>query len=467
MEQTMDWGIWSLIPLAVALIIAFTTKSAAFALLAGVVVGVVMLGTNPAQGTSQLFQTTLGNGDFIKITLIICLIGMLFSLLKRSGAIALFANRLARKGQSQRRTAVTTWGMGFFILDDYFSPLMTGAVMRPLTDKANIPREKLAFILDSTTASVCILVPFTAWAAYIVALIIAQGGPVESTAEAMDIYINAIPYNFYPILLVLFTLLICLKLLPDFGPMKKAEHRAKTTGALLREGATPLIDTEGEQIVSAPQGNASLLWHLLVPVLLLFGTAIISYVWVQKIYIVEAFMLAVSYLAISLFVTKHIQSIDQLVHICTEGIKAVIPAILIIALAYSINAVTKSLGAADYVIAVTSDFMTPGFLVALTFLITAFISFCTGTSWGSYALMIPIALPLAYSFSGNDVTPLVYQTVAAVAGGGIFGDHASPVSDTSVLSSAGAGSDHMDHVITQLPYALLIALLTSLLYLAI
>ncbi len=205
----------------------------------------------------------------------------------------------------------------------------------------------------------------------------------------------------------------------------------------------------------------------MVPVVIVLGVAVGSYVFFDSILIAEAFMIAVVYLSISMLITRQLKSVGQLTDAAMAGILSVIPAILIVALAYALNATTQSLGAAEWIINVSQGIMTPATVVALTFLLTAVISFATGTSWGAYALMIPLALPLAYSFTGGVVDPLVYKTVAAVVGGGIFGDHASPLSDTSVLASAGAGSDHMDHVITQIPYAVLIAVVTLVLYLVV
>ncbi len=160
-------------------------------------------------------------------------------------------------------------------------------------------------------------------------------------------------------------------------------------------------------------------------------------------------------------------SIAELGDVIVAGSKSIMPALLIVALAYALNAVTSELGAAGYIIEQFAADLAPNTLVALAFGMAAVISFSTGTSWGAYALMMPVALPVAFEFSGGELTPLVYQTVAAVAGGGIFGDHSSPVSDTSVLASVGAGSDHIDHVVTQLPYAVLVALVTTGLYLLI
>jgi len=450
-----------------ALVIAFRTRSAAFSLLTGCIIGVIMLGMDPAQGLNNLFQRSLGSAEFIRVNLIICLLGILFALLKKTGAIASFARRFSSGRRSPRQIAVTTWAMGFFIVDDYFSPLMTGAIMRPLTDSIRMSREKLAFILDSTTASVCILIPFAAWGAYFVSLILAQGGPVSTPLQAMDIFVHAIPYNLYPILLIIFTLGICLRLIPDYGPMRQAERRASETGELIRKGATPLITTDSAEILNSNTASPSLLLYLLLPVILLFGTAIGSYMIMQEVRIVQAIMLAVFYLSALMTIKGQISGAENLVEIASQGIKDVVPAVIIVSLAYSINTVTQELGAANYLISISEGLLTPELLVASTFLLTAFISFATGTSWGAFAMIVPIALPLAYGYTDNQIDPLVFKTVAAIAGGGIFGDHASPVSDTSVLSSAGAGSDHMDHVITQIPYALTIAAITTVLYLVI
>ena len=467
MQESINWGFWSLMPLLAALAFAFTTRSAVFSLLAGSVIGVVMMGSDPARGLNDLIQSSLGNREFIWICEIVILIGVLFSLFKHAGVITAFADRISVRTKSPKSIGFTTWCMGFFIIDDYFSPLITGAVMRPLTDKVKMPREKLAFILDSTTASVCVMVPFTAWGAYMTSLILAQKGPVTTAEQAMGVFIQAIPYNFYSILLILFTLGICLKIIPDFGPMRKAERRAEETGEVLRPGALPLINADSEAVFANRPEKAWLIADLLVPVVIVFGIVIASFVFLNGILIVEAFLCAVAYLSLSMFFKKQITSIEQLTLIATKGIQDVMPAILVIALAYCINGVTQGLGAANYLIELTQQLFTPELLVVATFMLTALISFSTGTSWGAFALITPIALPLAYAFTGGQLDPLVFKTVAAITGGGIFGDHASPVSDTSVLSSAGAGSDHMDHVITQLPYALVVAGVTIGLYLVV
>jgi Na+/H+ antiporter NhaC len=464
----MDWGLWALLPLGVTLLLAFVFRSALIGMLAGASIGTLMAGSAPGVGLNELFQSALGNGDFVWICEIVILIGVLFELFRRAGVLGALAERFSVRSASRRGVALTAWGMGFVIVDDYFSPLLTGAVIRPMSDRASIPREKLAFILDSTTASVCILVPFTAWGAYVAGLIAAQGGAVASVDEGLRVFIAAIPWNFYPILLILFTLLIAAGLVPDFGPMRRAERRAAETGQLLRSGARPLLSEEAGDLapVSADR-RPLLLLELFVPVLLLIAVATWSIVATGAVRIVEAFMLADAWLIAVLAMRGDFQRVTDVGELIVAGAGNVMGALLIVALAYALNSVTRELGAGQVVVEYFSADLRPNVLVVLTFLVTAALSFSTGTSWGAFALMMPVALPVAYSLTGDALAPLVYQTVAAVLGGGIFGDHASPVSDTTVLSSLGAGSDHIDHVVTQLPYALVVAAVTVVGYLLV
>jgi Na+/H+ antiporter NhaC len=311
---------------------------------------------------------------------------------------------------------------------------------------------------------VCILVPFTAWGAYLASLIAAQGGPVGSVEEGLSVFIQAIPYNFYPMLIIVFALLIAAGVLPDFGPMRKAERRAAETGALIRPGANPLVDEGINEGAAADDLPASLLLELMLPVLAVVGVFAWSLAVLGSVKIVEAFMAGSTLLIGVLLARRRLKSAADVAGLITRGAESVTPALIIVALAYALNEVARQLGVGDAIIGLFNSGLSLAWLVPLTFVITAAIAFSTGTSWGAFALMMPVALPVAVSFSGGELSVLVYQTVAAIAGGGIFGDHASPVSDTTVLASLGAGSDHMDHVITQLPYALAMAGLTLLLY---
>ena len=250
--------------------------------------------------------------------------------------------------------------------------------------------------------------------------------------------------------------------------MKIAEKRVKETGALIRLGSSPLlsesdnIDVKAETLI-----KPSILLELFLPIVLIIGVGILTAIFLGAVKIVEAFMLTVTYLiTISAFKGRFKNTLE-VGDLITNGMKNVSGALLIIALAYSLNTVTTELGAADLIIRLFADNLSGTTLVILTFLITAIISFSTGTSWGAYAMTIPVVLPLAYDLTGGEINPLIYQTIAAIAGGGIFGDNASPVSDTTVLSSVGAGCDHIDHVITQLPYAILIGIISVIFYMVV
>lgn len=457
------WGLWSLMPLGVTLLLAFVTRSALLAMLVGVFVGTLMVGAVPGVGLNELFQAALGDADFIWICEIVVLIGILFELFKRADVLNALAARFSTEGAGRRRVELSTWGLGLVIVDDYFSPLMAGTVMRPLSDRARVPREKLAFLLDATTASVCILVPFTAWGAYIASLVASQVGGDMTADRALAVIIAAIPYNFYPWLMVGTALLLALGWLPDVGPMRRAERRVRETGDVLRPGAQPLTDLgQGgdARAAAAMPGRPSLLLELALPVTVVVAIGVFSLLELGSVKIVEAFMAGVVVLMAVLAGRRRLRRVRDLTDAIVHGAQGVMPALLVVALAYALNTVAQQLGVGAAIVSWFDGGLDGGMLVALTFAVTAAVAFSTGTSWGAFALMMPVALPVALANAGDPMTPLVYQTVAAVAGGGIFGDHASPVSDTTVLASVGAGSDHMDHVITQLPYAVAGAVIT-------
>ena len=459
----MTPSFWSLLPLLVALVFAFTTRSAIPALLAGVIVGAFMMGGNPLIGLNETFQEALGTGNFIWICQIVMSIGVLTELFKHSGAISGFAHRLSRFGDSKRSVGITTWGLGLVIIDDYFSPLLVGTPLRPLSDKARISREKFAYLLDAMTSPVCVLMPFLAYGAYIASLVSVQEG---MTATGTELLIQSIPYNFYSLLTVAMAAVVALGWMPDFGPMRTAEQRVLGGGPLIREGAAALL-TDSDLPPKQDSSLPSLVLYLFIPIAMVMSIALGSFFVSGSILIAEAFLSATAWLLLVMGIRKQFDSLGDAVGLVLSGIRSILPALLIIALAYSLNTVTERLEAADWLVSVSSGFLTPGLLVSMTFVLGAVISFSTGTSWGTFALLMPLALPLAIAFSTGPEDPLIVQTIAAVTGGGIFGDHTSPVSDTSVLASAGAGSDHMDHVITQLPYALVVAAVTALLYLLV
>ena len=462
-----NYGILSLAPALIAVILAFITREALFSILCGVLVGLLITGQDLLFGFTGIIQSALGNADFIWVIGIEVFIGIMVAFFQKSGAISAVANKLNEKLHITPRIAqVMGAALGVLIFfSDYFSPLFVGNVMRPITDKAKVSREKLAWLCDCTSAPVCITLPFSAWGVYVAGLVVGFG--TFATAEAgQNAVIHASVFQLYGILTIVMIFLVALGFIPDFGPMKKAEERARTTGKVIADGSTPMLSNELDNIKPKEGFKPNIVLHFLIPAIIIICTTIGTYVVMGSAKTLEAFVLAVTYQAIVLLIQKAF-NIREMVQVATEGIKSVVSAILILSLAYCINAISKTLGTANFVISVTESWMTPATLLAMTFAVCAFISFFTGTSWGVYAIMIPIAMPLAFSMSGGVEGSLVYAEIAAVMGGGAFGDHCSPLSDTTILSSLGAGSDHVDHVKTQLPYALSVAVLCLIGYIII
>jgi len=464
LEPTDYIGPLSLVPAAVAIVLAFITRNTVFSLAVACLAGVLVAGEG-FMGFPNLLVGALGNEDFSWILLLEFFIGILIAFFQRTGAILNFSQFIANRRMTRKRVQLIAWFMGMFVyFSDYFSPLFVGSTMRALSDKFKISREKLAYICDSTSAPVSILVPITGWAVLVAGLIIGMG-PIENASDAMQVFIISIPFNIYAILAVVMVGLIASNIIPDFGPMRTAEKRAMEEGKLVRDGAQPLMGDELTGLEPFPGIKTSLMWNFIFPVMLVIVFAVGAVIITASAKPMEAFMLA----AFMAGIVMRIQGVP-LIEITTtamSGIKGIMPAVIILAFAYALNDLSAAMNTADYIVVATGSWLTPSLLPMLAFLITAFIAFSTGTSWGTYAIMIPIAVPLAFNFSGDELNTMVYATLAAVAGGGVFGDHCSPLSDTSILASTGAASDHIDHVKTQLPYAALIGLISVSLYLAI
>jgi Na+/H+ antiporter NhaC len=455
----------SVIPPLLAVILAFLTREAVVSLIVACVVGVVLLG-HGIQGFPDLLTRALGNEDFIWVCSIEVAIGVLVAFLQGSGAIALFRKRVSRRVTNQRQVGFLGWLLGLSIFfSDYFSPLFVGPVMRDMTDRFRISREKLAYICDSTSASVITLVPISSWAVYLGGLAITATS-LEGREAALSLFIRAVPFNLYCILTVIMVLLIVLKVLPDFGPMRTAEDRTNSTGKVLRDGAVPMMGRELTELEATTSPRSNIVLNFLLPVTIIVVVNITTFIVTGSANVLGSFLLACAVLGAVMWLQR-IDSVRGLAQTAMAGIKGVMPAVVILALAYCINHLSQELGTARYVVSVTESWMAPALVPTVAFVISAFISFATGTSWGTYAIMVPIALPLAVQFSGDVMSTLTAVTFAAVAGGGVFGDHCSPLSDTTVLSSLGSACDHIDHTRTQLPYALSVAAVVVAAYLII
>lgn len=462
--ETETLGVLSLLPASVAIVLAFLTRNTVFALSVACIVGVLAAGQG-LMGFPNLLKNALGTTSFSWIFLLELFIGVSIAFFQRTGAIRNFSAWVESLNMNRIRVQLIAWFMGMFVFfSDYFSPLFVGSTMRALSDRYRISREKLAYIADSTSAPVSVLVPATGWAVFITGLMIGMG-PIVDASVATQVFLHAIPFNIYSILAVLMVGFIALRIVPEFGPMKTAENRTIETGKVLRDGAEPLMSEELTGIEPYAGVRTSLFWNFVLPVLIVIGVAMGSFFVTSSALTMEAFLLS----AIVAGIIMRIQGIplSDIMSTAMAGIKGVMPAIIILAFAYAINDLSKSMGTANYIVAQTESWLTPGLLPMLTFLIACSISFSTGTSWGTFAIMMPIAVPMALAFSGNTLDTVVYATVGAVLGGGVFGDHCSPLSDTSILASTGAASDHIDHIKTQLPYAIVVAIISLAAYLVI
>ncbi len=456
-----NYGILSLAPAAIALILAFVTRDALLSILIGVLVGIVIDGQNIVTGFTGLIQEALGNADFIWVLGIEVFIGIMVAFFQKSGAIRAFADWIGKYNLKAKGATFLSFALGIFIFfSDYFSPLYVGNVMRPITDKARVSREMLAYICDSTSAPICCLIPFTSWGIYVAGLLVGIGAITDANIS-QSVVIHSAPFNFYCIFALVLCGLLSAGVIPHFGPMKKAQKRAMDEGKVIADGANPLLSKELDNIMPKEGIKPNLLVNFLMPAVIIIGITVGTYVITGSALTLEAFVVAVAYQFVTLLVQK-MANLKEIMDTAIEGIKSVMSAILILAMAYCINHISGVLGTADYVISVTESWMTPVTLLVVTFLICAFISFFTGTSWGVFAIMIPIAIPLAFNVSGGELNTVVYAAVGAVMGGGTFGDHCSPLSDTTILSSLASGSDHVDHVKTQMPYAITAAVIACI-----
>ncbi len=464
MEHPSDPGILSLVPATVAIVLAFATRNTIFSLGLACIIGVFVAGEG-LLGFPNLLKRALGTEAFSWILILELVIGVSIAFFQRTGAIRNFSDFIEKRRMTRTRAQATAWFMGMFVFfSDYFSPLFVGSTMRTLTDRFRISREKLAYICDSTSAPVSILVPITGWAVFVAGLLIGMG-PVTDAVGAMQVFVAAIPYNLYALLAVPMVGLIAFGILPDFGPMRTAEERARREGKVLRDGAVPLMSDELTDIEPYPDIRTSLFWNFVFPVLIVVTVAVGTFHYMELALTMEAFLLS----AIVAGIVMRLQGIplNEITNTAMSGIKGIMPAIVILAFAYALNDLSRELQTAQYIVSQTQSWLTPSLLPVLTFAISALIAFSTGTSWGTYGIMMPLAVPIAFAFNGNQLDPVLYATVAAVAGGGVFGDHCSPLSDTSILASTGAASDHIDHVRTQLPYALIVGAISVAAYIAI
>lgn len=464
--ETYGW--LSILPPLLAIFLAIKTKHVYISLVLGIWLGWTIIHSwNPVSGlihTLGALVAVFKDEDNTRVILFSAMIGAIITFTQYSGGMKGFINWVVGKGlvRTRKSAGFLAWFLGFIIfIESSICVLVSGAVTRPIFDKLKISREKLSYILDSTSAPKCILIPLNAWGAFVIGLLATQG--VENPVRVL---VSSMPFNFYAILALLIVLITVLTE-KDLGPMKKAEHRVRVENKLLRDGAEPLISTEVVQM-EAKEGVPPRALNMILPVVtmvammpvvllitgkgnLMEGSGSVSVLWAV---IAGLAVGAVAYRA------QGIMKVKEITDIFMKGVGGLIPLASLMILAFAIGDICDALGTGPFVAQAAKSTLNPGVIPTVIFLVSCFIAFSTGTSWGTFAIMIPIAVPMI-----NIIGLHPGLIIAAVLGGGVFGDHCSPISDTTIISSMASASDHIDHVRTQLPYALMAAGFSLLLFL--
>jgi Na+/H+ antiporter NhaC len=462
------YGFLSLVPALATLVICFATSNVILALFMGIVLGGLITGQyNIIQ---SFLIPSLGTERYAQILLVyLWALGGLLGIWNRNGGALHFARVVSEKFVKSRRSAMFfTWLMGLvFHQGGTISTVLTGTTVKPVSDREKVSHEELAYIVDSTASPVATIIPFNVWPVYVAGLIAipSMSHLIPDQDAAISLFLKAIPFNFYGFLAVTFTLLFALDKLPFVGKaMRAAQLRVRSSGELDAPGAAPMASRELTVVNLAPGYQSSLI-DFFVPISVLLGFSIIPWLITGTPMIFEAFGLAV----VAAMVASIIRGmpVADAFEGLVDGIKGVTVGAIILGLAVTLAMVSEALGASVYIIEISRDLLSaaPFILPGLLMIICMIVSFSIGSSWGTYAVVFPIALPLAYSISPE---PL-YITLAfgAIMGGSVFGDQCSPISDTTILSSLVCGSDLMDHVLTQLPMAMAAAGGAILLYMAI
>ena len=472
---------WSLLPPLVAIVLVLLFRDVLTALLVAVWVGTTMLaGGDPLTGFLRLIDTTvrdaLIDSDHMSIIVFSMLLGGMVAVISKSGGTVGVVRALEPLATTPRRTQVVTWVMGVLIFfDDYSNTLIVGNTMRPVTDRHRISREKLAFLVDSTAAPVACVALVSTWIGYEVSLVGDALSKTGSDLNPFSVFLASIPFAFYPFFALSATFMIAVSS-RDWGPMLRAERRARQ-GALLADGAQPLADFEGSDL-APEEGVPCRWWNAVVPIVLVVAATLVGLYHTGREELLAAgdasaslssiigasdpftVLLWSSFLgltcAIVMAVVQAILSVRSSLEATVTGFKSMFMAFVVLTLAWSLGQVCTDLETALFLKSAVGPNMPPSMLPTAVFLVAAAVSFATGTSWGTMAILTPLAVPLALVSSTED-PGILAASVAAILGGSVFGDHCSPISDTTILSSMASGCDHVDHVRTQLPYALLAA----------
>lgn len=467
---SMYASFWALVPPIVAIALALITKEVYSSLFIGILVGGLFYSGFGFEGTiTHIFQDgiigVLSDSYNVGILVFLVILGTMVCLMNKAGGSAAFGRWASSHIKSRAGAQLATILLGVLIfIDDYFNCLTVGSVMRPVTDKQNVSRAKLAYLIDATAAPVCIIAPISSWAAAVTGFVEGEDG--------FSIFIRAIPYNFYALLtIVMMVGMVLMKV--EYGPMKVHETNAKK-GDLYTTPDRPYANAE-EDMTDNGKGKVI---DLLIPILSLIICCVIGMIYTGGFFdgvgFVEAFsnsdasvgLVLGSFfgfiITIILYVVRKVLSFSDCMSCIPDGFKAMVPAILILTFAWTLKAMTDSLGAKEFVAGMmeTSAQGLMNLLPAIIFLVACFLAFATGTSWGTFGILIPIVVAV---FEGRNETMMIISISACMAGA-VCGDHCSPISDTTIMASAGAQSNHINHVNTQLPYAITCAAVSFVTY---
>jgi Na+/H+ antiporter NhaC len=490
----------SLVPPLLAIVLALLFREVVIALFAGIWLGAFFwTGLDPFAAILRSVDTfalpEMADADHAAIILFSLMIGGMVGVIGRNGGTFGIVERLAPIATSPRRGLLAAYIQGLAIFfDDYANTLIVGNTMRPVTDRLRVSREKLAYVVDSTSAPVASVMFVSTWVGYEISLIADGLKAAAATAapqnpelarrladtSAFNVFIDTIPYRFYPLLALVFVLLV-IWMRRDFGPMYTAELRARTGGGVHRPGASLMTDTTSGAM-DPPEGAPLRWWNAGIPVLVVVLTVLLGLYFsgrsalgpgdhplrdifgeANSFHVLLWASLLGSITAIVLTLAQRILSVQQTMEAWLAGLRSMVLAMVILVLAWSLGSVTEVLGTAQYLSSVLQGNVSAQLLPVIVFAVAALISFATGTSWGTMAILLPLVIPLGVTLTvagamgeGGPYTILL-GVVSSVLAGSIFGDHCSPISDTTVMSSMASACDHMDHVRTQLPYALVVA----------
>ena len=452
----MDYGILTLLPIAVVLVLALFTKRTLEPLILGTFTAyIIICGVGFPMGWMNAFFAVASDRDHQWVFMVCALFGSLITLLGASHGTLGFSKRLEKLCRGPKSTLIVTWIMGILIfVDDYLNIMTLSTCMKKLTDKHKVPRETLSYIIDSTGAPVCALLPFSTWAIFFSGLFFAEKGiPELGYASAIDTFIHVIPYIFYAIAAVILVPLFSLGLLPKLGRMKTAYARVRTTGKVYSPESQELNLEEEEEDAEAPNVHGSLI-DFILPVGVLIWLAIATG---------ELFLAVVAAIATCfvLYIPRKKLTVTRFCDLAMHGFCNMIPTIAIIYFAFVMQEAMSDIGMAEYVIGAVTPYMNAQVFPVITFLLVAVLNFSTGSVWGIPAIVTPIILPLAFTIGAN---PML--TMGAIVSGAVLGSHACFYSDATVLTSSCCKMQNMDHALSQMPYALLAAAISAAGYLA-